>query len=238
MNRDSIHPVLRPHGRLSLAAALGPSLAACPIEINGQTDAYAPGYDAYLARDSGSRDGAQPHDAGPVDSDQPLDTNGTDRRVLITDAAMADRARPDTAAGNDSGSNCIRSNFSFFVMSLEKIQEWGGQEGLGGNLGGLASADARCQQAAESVGSCKTWRAFLSVADDGTGNPVNAIDRIGTGPWYDVNGHLFAENIAARCTSRGARPRAGSAPARSAHPSWRPTSRPVRAPTNQPAPTS
>jgi hypothetical protein len=81
-------------------------------------------------------------------------------------------------------------------VSLEKIQEWGGEEGLGGNLGGLAGADAKCQEAADAVGGCdKKWRAFLSVTDDGTGSPVNAIDRIGQGPWYDVNGYLLANNI-------------------------------------------
>lgn len=88
------------------------------------------------------------------------------------------------------------SSFSFFVISLERIQAWGGQEGLGGNLGGLAGADARCQAAAEAVGSSRTWHAFLSVTDDGTGSPVHAIERIGSGPWYDVKGRLIAENLA------------------------------------------
>ena len=40
----------------------------------------------------------------------------------------------------------------------------------------------------------KGWRAFLSAADDGTGKPVNAIDRVGTGPWYDRLGRLFGNN--------------------------------------------
>jgi len=87
--------------------------------------------------------------------------------------------------------------FSFFVMSLEAIQELSGSaEGFGGNLGGLSGADDKCQKTAEKVGSCRKWHAFLSVTDDGTGSAVNAIDRIGTGPWYDINGHLFAEDLA------------------------------------------
>jgi hypothetical protein len=87
-------------------------------------------------------------------------------------------------------------SFSFFVVSLERIKQWGGAEGLGGNLGGLAGADGKCQEAAEAVGSKKTWRAFLSVTDDGTGKPVNAIDRIGKGPWYNVKGLLVANDLA------------------------------------------
>ena len=39
----------------------------------------------------------------------------------------------------------------------------------------------------------KTWRAFLSATNDGTGNPVHAIDRVGPGPWYDRLGRLFAK---------------------------------------------
>jgi hypothetical protein len=112
-----------------------------------------------------------------------------------TDADTDGDADGDTDADTDADSECDSGNFSFFVMSLEKIQEWGGDEGLGGNLGGLAGADAKCQEAAEEVGACdKTWRAFLSVTDDGSGNPVDAIDRIGDGPWYDVNGLLLAED--------------------------------------------
>ena len=40
--------------------------------------------------------------------------------------------------------------------------------------------------------SAKQWRAFLSATDDGAGNVVNAIDRIGEGPWYDRLGRVFA----------------------------------------------
>jgi hypothetical protein len=91
-------------------------------------------------------------------------------------------------------SGCDSGNFNFFVISLEAIQAAGGGEGLGGDLGGLAGADGLCQSAAGAVGACdKRWVAFLSVVDGGDGSPVHAIDRIGTGPWYDVNGLLLAE---------------------------------------------
>jgi len=44
--------------------------------------------------------------------------------------------------------------------------------------------------------SAKVWRAFLSASDDGTGKQVNAIDRVGNGPWYDRLGRLVAQTRA------------------------------------------
>lgn len=90
------------------------------------------------------------------------------------------------------------AKFSFFVTSLETMREQSGsQDGFGGDFGGLAGADQICQTAATAVGcGAKTWRAFLSATDDGEGNQVNAIDRIGAGPWYDARGLLIAENAA------------------------------------------
>jgi hypothetical protein len=38
----------------------------------------------------------------------------------------------------------------------------------------------------------KTWRAFLSATADENGNQVDAIDRVGEGPWYDRRGRLVA----------------------------------------------
>jgi hypothetical protein len=74
-------------------------------------------------------------------------------------------------------------NASFFVTSKNP--------GSGGNLGGLAGADAHCQALANDAGiGDKTWRAYLSTST------VNARDRIGTGPWYNVDGVMIAQNIA------------------------------------------
>lgn len=95
------------------------------------------------------------------------------------------------------------SEFSFFVTSMDAL--WILSEsadgdlngGFGGDFGGLAGADTICQTIAEATGhGDKTWRAFLSVTDDGSGAAVHAIDRIGEGPWYDANGRLVADNIA------------------------------------------
>ena len=78
---------------------------------------------------------------------------------------------------------------SFFVTSTTSVT---------GNLGGLGGADATCLRLAAAVGEGRrTWRAYLSVERDlMNGNqPTHARDRIGTGPWYNVNLALVANNL-------------------------------------------
>lgn len=78
---------------------------------------------------------------------------------------------------------------SFFVTSVGL--------GDGGNLGGLAGADAHCQALAAAVGAGgRTWRAYLSAGAAGGQPPVNARDRIGEGPWYNANGQRIAWDVA------------------------------------------
>jgi hypothetical protein len=78
---------------------------------------------------------------------------------------------------------------SFFVTSVSK--------GDGGNYGGLAGADAHCQQLAEAAGAGnRTWRAYLSASASGNQPAVNARDRIGQGPWYNARGARIAQNVA------------------------------------------
>lgn len=79
------------------------------------------------------------------------------------------------------------SEMSFFVTS----------EGLGdgADLGGLAGADAHCQQLAEAAGAGdRDWAAYLSTQGS---NAVDARDRIGSGPWYNAEGVLIAKNLEA-----------------------------------------
>ena len=77
------------------------------------------------------------------------------------------------------------ANMTFFITSAGS--------GDGANLGGLEGADAHCQKLAEAAGSTgKTWVAYLS-ADEG---PVNAKDRIGTGPWQNFKGDVIATDVA------------------------------------------
>jgi hypothetical protein len=68
--------------------------------------------------------------------------------------------------------------------------------GRGGNLGGLAGADAYCQALAKTEGSGDhTWHAYLSAAATKSEPSINARDRIGTGPWYNAQGDRIAVNV-------------------------------------------
>lgn len=65
--------------------------------------------------------------------------------------------------------------------------------GKGGDLGGLAGADAQCAKLARAAGSTgKTWHAYLSTQG---ANAVNARDRIGNGPWQNAKGVVVARSV-------------------------------------------
>ncbi len=84
-----------------------------------------------------------------------------------------------------AASSAGAQEMSFFVTSAGS--------GQGGNLGGLAGADARCQALAAVAGAGeKTWRAYLSTQGP---DSVNARDRIGDGPWYNANGEMIAADV-------------------------------------------
>jgi hypothetical protein len=94
-----------------------------------------------------------------------------------------------TDGGDLVGPTGVQSGARFFVSSATSVT---------GNLGGLAGADSRCQSLAAAVGlGDKTWRAYLSVErDPGNNNqPTNARDRIGVGPWTNVNGVIVANTL-------------------------------------------
>ena len=96
-------------------------------------------------------------------------------------AAGCESDSPTTPTGRTTG---------FFVSSATSVT---------GNLGGLAGADLTCQRLAIEAGhGGANWRAYLSVEHDpSNGNrPADARDRIGTGPWYNANGLLIANNVA------------------------------------------
>lgn len=66
--------------------------------------------------------------------------------------------------------------------------------GDGGNLGGLAGADAHCQKLATAAGAGnRDWRAYLST-EAPKQRGVFARSRIGNGPWYNAHGLLIAAN--------------------------------------------
>ena len=78
-----------------------------------------------------------------------------------------------------------RGPMSFFLTSAGS--------GNGGDLGGLAGADAICKNLAESVDQDDlNWRAYLSTQGD---DAVNARDRIGPGPWFNANGARIAADV-------------------------------------------
>ncbi|HEY2730436.1 MAG TPA: hypothetical protein VGK52_10870 [Polyangia bacterium] len=96
------------------------------------------------------------------------------------------------------------AKFSFFVTSLAALQALSKSDvGFGGDLrfgetgagAGLRGADKICAAIAETSmpgAGGKPWRAFLSAVKGDDGKQVNAVDRVGNGPWYDRLGRTFA----------------------------------------------
>jgi hypothetical protein len=104
-----------------------------------------------------------------------------------TDAAKTPPAsEPSVAQSLPMGG--AKSVTRFFVTSRGP--------GKGGDLGGLAGADAHCQALAKAEGAGDhTWRAYLSTTATATDPVVHARDRIGSGPWYNSGGVLIASNL-------------------------------------------
>jgi hypothetical protein len=105
-----------------------------------------------------------------------------------------------TATGGAVGTSSLE-HFSFFVASqVAMVRLSGSANGFGGDLryglaDGLSGADKICTEIAEASmpgAGAKGWRAFLSVTAGPDGNPVNAINRVGPGPWYDRLGRVVA----------------------------------------------
>jgi hypothetical protein len=114
-----------------------------------------------------------------------LDGGGTGAKLdggAKSDAAPSKAdANPGSAA--DGGGGTASPMMSFFVTSVPA--------GMGGNLGGLDGADAKCKELATAVGvGNKTWHAYLSTST------VNARTRIGNGPWRNVKGVVIANDVA------------------------------------------
>lgn len=98
----------------------------------------------------------------------------------------------------DYDTSIAEGEFSFFVVSLDFIRSKAACSGetclggLGGDLrngkaNGIDGADSLCAEAAAlaNPGDNHLWRAFLS-ASDYNGAVLNAIDRVGEGPWYSA----------------------------------------------------
>lgn len=115
------------------------------------------------------------------------------------------------AAGKGGAGGAVNPSnldkFSFFVTSFKVLQELSkSKDGFGGDLrygetgngAGLRGADKICSTIAEKSmpgSGSKIWRAFLSATNydqNGKAGQVNAIDRIGNGPWYDRRARVFS----------------------------------------------
>jgi len=102
-------------------------------------------------------------------------------QLFILPALLA----PAPAAQN---APAIAPAMSFFVTSKGR--------GFGGDLGGLAGADAICRQRAAAVGrGDRLWRAYLSAPPSADALVVHARDRIGRGPWVNAQGIQIAASV-------------------------------------------
>ena len=98
--------------------------------------------------------------------------------LLVAAGLLAAQAAPSVAP-----------TMSFFITSTGR--------GFGGNLGGLAGADAICRQRAEAVGrGDRVWRAYLSAPASSGSPAIHARDRIGRGPWVNARGIQVAGSVA------------------------------------------
>jgi hypothetical protein len=124
------------------------------------------------------------------------------------DAVDSDATVPlflfDEVAGRPRGP---RPHFSFFVTTQRGLFALPAGtrspapdpvNGFGGDLGGIQGADEICSMLAQSAnpGDTKLWRAFLSTSGAFGAPREDAIDRVGTGPWYDYEGRKLADDVA------------------------------------------
>ena len=182
---------------LVLASTLAFVLAA-PLGCgaNGGTDTGA-----------ATGDGTTHATGSPTTTDAPpamTTTTGVDDSGTTVVDSTGPITTDDSSSSSETTGGIPTEPFSFFVTSLRAMQELSGSEdGFGGDFrfgesgpgAGLRGADAICAAIAEQSmpgAAAKQWRAFLSASADENGLPVNAIDRIGEGPWYDRLGRVVA----------------------------------------------
>ena len=98
----------------------------------------------------------------------------------------------DAAVTVDTAPDAPTTTFSFFITSTGK-PTGGDFRANAADPDGLAGADAFCTSlavAAVPAAATRTWRAYLSTT------AIDAKDRIGAGPWFNVAGVKVADNIA------------------------------------------
>jgi hypothetical protein len=114
----------------------------------------------------------------------------TRTRSLLIAAFLLSLSGSDAALGQQGGRGGrgqAPRPMTFFVTSVGI--------GKGGDLGGLAGADAHCLALATAVKAGNhTWRAYLSTQARSGQPAVNARERIGEGPWYNARGAVISQN--------------------------------------------
>jgi hypothetical protein len=171
---------------------------------NGTAAAGAAGAPGETVAPNASGSGGTGASSGPSSEGQP-DISGVSGSSGTTGNAGTGATEPEPEPEPTSSDE--RPFFSFFVTSQaglfglpagEFAPAPSATDGYGGNLGGLAGADEICTTLARAAnqGDGKTWRAFLSTAGFDGGTRVDAIDRVGPGPWYNYNGLLLAQTTA------------------------------------------
>lgn len=100
------------------------------------------------------------------------------KRIVVLGFALALLA--PTTSKVDAQAN----QMTFFITSAGP--------GKGGDLGGIAGADAHCAALAKAAGAPanRVWRAYLSTDKE------HAKDRIGAGPWVNAKGVTVATSVA------------------------------------------
>jgi hypothetical protein len=163
-------------------------------------------YKAVPSEEDSGGSGAEGESGGGGTGGTVTGTGASSTGGSATGGAATGGAATGGVATGGAATTC--QNFSFFVASLAAMQRLSGSSnGFGGDLrygqaDGLTGADLICATIAATSLACastKTWRAFLSTST------VDAIDRIGSGPWYDRSGlkvwNALSEMSADRPTS-------------------------------------
>ncbi len=205
---------------VSFALAIVPIVAACSSS-DGDAPFGAAGSPgsagAITTAGNTTTGGSATNTTGGTSAGTSATTGGASAGTSTTGGASAGTSATTggASAGTGGGGTVTPSTekFSFFVTSLKAMRDLSGnKDGFGGDLrfgetgdgAGLKGADKICKTIAEKSmpGNAKTWRAFLSANKGETGAVVNAIDRIGSGPWYDRTGRLLAMNVTNILTER------------------------------------
>jgi hypothetical protein len=138
---------------------------------------------------------------GGCSTQNAMNQNGQTAGTGGSNSTSTETGSDDVEGTGEYDTTTAQGEFSFFAVSMKFIKSKSpcqGSDGktclggLGGDLrngktNGIDGADSLCAEAAQlaNPGDRHLWRAFLS-AGSYNGAVLNAIDRIGVGPWYSA----------------------------------------------------